>query len=155
MKKFLRRDVLVLPLLFGSLIGCAALSGMQQRSTLCSYDHAWAAAMDAVKDRSSDTQDKADGLIVTHWLEIPMQGRAYGIFRRDVSDNKDRSRLTLKVKQRDDVANISFVEERQSWVFRGGSRLFGWAPTDPSEQVMHDLQRRIDAKLQEQGCSVI
>ena len=142
-------------LLVGSLGGCALMtSGMQQRFTVCAYDHAWDAAIDAVKDRSTDTKDKEAGLIVTEWLEIPMPGRTYGIFRRDVADSKDRSRLTLKVKRLDDVTRISFVEERQRWAFRGGSRLFGWTPTDSSGQVMRDVQSRLDAKLQEHGCSV-
>lgn len=128
-------------------------SGMQQRFAVCDYDHAWDAAIDAVKDRSTDTKDKEAGLIVTEWLEIPMPGRTYGIFRRDVADSKDRSRLTVKVKRLDDVTRISFIEERQRWAFRGGSRLFGWTPTDPSGLVMRDVQNRLDAKLQEHGCS--
>ena len=129
-------------------------SGMQHRFAVCSYDQSWDAAMDAVKDRSTVTNDKETGLIVTEWLEIPMPGRTYGVFRRAVEDSRDRSRLTLRVKRMDDVTRISFVEERQSWVFRGGSRLFGWAPTDPSEEVMRDVQKRIDSKLQEHGCAV-
>ncbi|MBH0202389.1 MAG: hypothetical protein HP496_08870 [Nitrospira sp.] len=156
MTKLQQMGLQILPLLLaGSVGGCAWMtSGMQQRFAVCSYDHAWDAAIDAVKDRSADTMDKDAGLIVTEWLEIPMPGRPYGIFRRDVADSKDRSRLTLKVKRVDDVARISFIEERQSWVFRGGSRLFGWAPTDPSDEVMRDIQRRLDAKLQEHGCTV-
>lgn len=155
MTRFLRMGLQIMPLLLiGSLAGCALLSGMQQRVAVCSYDQAWDAAIDAVKDRSTDTKDKEAGLIVTQWLEIPMSGRPYGVFRRDVADSKDRSRLTLKVKRLDDVTRISFIEERQSWVFRGGSRLFGWAPTDPSEEVMRDVQNRLDTKLQEHGCTV-
>jgi hypothetical protein len=126
---------------------------MHQRSTTCSYDHAWDAAVDAVKDRSPDTQDKAAGLIVTQWLEIPMPGRTYGLFRRDVAESKDRSRLTLRVKQGDDATNVFFIEERHRWAFLGGSRLFGWAPTDPSEDVLHDVQHRLDAKFKEHGCA--
>jgi hypothetical protein len=127
---------------------------MQERSALCSFDRAWDAAVAAVKDRSADTMDKEAGLIVTQWLEIPMPGRTYGVFRREVSESKDRSRLTLKVKQLDDVARISFVEDRQSWAFRGGSRLFGWVRTEPSDMVMRDVQKRLDAKLREYGCAV-
>ena len=154
MTRFLRMGLQIMPLLLiGSLAGCAWLSGMQQRVAVCNYDHAWDAAIDAVKDRSTETKDKEAGLIVTQWLEIPMSERPYGVFRRDVADSKDRSRLTLKVKRLDDVTRISFIEERQSWVFRGGSRLFGWAPTDPSAEVMRDIQNRLDAKLQEHGCS--
>lgn len=155
MTRFRRMCLQILPILVaGSLEGCAWINGMQQRFAVCSYDHAWDAALEAVKDRSTDTKDKEAGLIVTEWLEIPMPGRTYGIFRRDVPDSKDRSRLTLKVKRLDDVTRISFIEERQRWAFRGGSRLFGWAPTDPSAEVMRDVQNRLDAKLQEHGCSV-
>ena len=142
--------------LIGSVGGCALMtSGMEQRATTCSYDQTWDAAVDAVKDRSADTTDKEAGVIVTHWLEIPMPGRKYGAFRREILDSKDRSRLTLRVKRADDRTRIFFIEERQSWVMRGGSRLFGWAPTDPSVEVMRDIQDRLDAKLQEQGCSAI
>ncbi len=155
MKNFLRLGIRVLPLfLFGGLAGCALMGGMHERFSTCTYEHAWEAALEAVKDRSTDTRDKEAGLIVTHWLEIPMPGRKYGIFRRDVVDSKDRSRLTLQVKQADNATKISFIEERQSWGFRGGSRLFGWIPTEPSEEVMRDVQERLDAKLQEQGCAV-
>jgi hypothetical protein len=154
MKKLLKLGIRILPLfLLGGLAGCALMNGMQERVSTCNYDHAWEAALEAVKDRSTDTKNKEDGLIVTQWLEIPMPGRTYGVFRRDVGNSRDRSRLTLKVKRLNDVTKISFVEERQSWVFRGGSRLFGWAPTDPSEEMMRDIQKRLDTKLQEHGCA--
>jgi len=136
------------------LSACAFMNGMQERFAVCSYDHAWEAAFTAVKDRSIDTKDKDAGLIVTGWLEIPMPERAFGVLQRDLPDGKDRSRITLTVKRLDDVTKISFVEERQRWVFRGGSRLFGWASTDPSEEVMRDIQSRLDSKLKEHGCSL-
>ncbi|MDZ4732044.1 MAG: hypothetical protein SGJ16_00455 [Nitrospirota bacterium] len=126
---------------------------MQQRFAVCSYDHAWEASLDAVKDRAINSQDKDTGLIVTEWLEITVLGQAFGALRRDMADSKDRSRITLTVKQLDDVIRISFIEVRERWVFRGGSRLFGWAPTDPSEEVLGDIQRRLDGKLKEHGCS--
>ncbi|MBK9308570.1 MAG: hypothetical protein IPM58_16145 [Nitrospira sp.] len=155
MKNLLRLGIRILPLcVFGGLAGCASMSGMQERLAACTYEHAWEAAVEAVRDRSIDTTNKATGLLVTHWLEIPMPGRQYGIFRRDVADSRDRSRLTLRVRQVDSTSTISFIEERQSWGFRGGSRLFGWIPTEPSEEVMRDVQKRIDTKLQEQGCAV-
>ncbi len=137
-----------------ALTACASMSGMQQRFAVCSYDHAWEAALEAVKDRAINTKDKDAGLIVTGWLEIPMPGRTFGALQRDLGDSKDRSRITLTVKRLDDVTKISFIEERQRWAFRGGSRLFGWASTDPSEEVMHDVQRRLDSKLKEHGCSL-
>lgn len=136
--------------------GCAVWGGMEKRFAVCDYDRAWESALDTVKDRSVSTMDKEAGLIVTEWLEIPMSGRTYGMFRRDMGDNKDRSRVTIHVKRLDDLTQtqISFIEERQSWVFRGGSRLFGWVATDPSEDVMRDLQNRLDLKLKEHGCSL-
>jgi hypothetical protein len=138
----------------GVLSACASINDMQERYAVCSYDHAWEAALQAVKDRSIDTKDKSAGLIVTSWLEIPMPGRAFGVLQRDLPDSKDRSRITLTVKRLDDVTKISFVEDRQRWVFRGGSRLFGWASADPSEEVMYDIQNRLDSKLKEYGCSL-
>mgnify|MGYP003333837156 FL=1 len=130
------------------------MSGMQQRFAVCSYDHAWEAALEAVKDRAVVTKDKVDGLIVTGWLEIPMPGRTFGALQRDLGDSRDRSRITLTVKRLDDVIKVSFAEERQRWAFRGGSRLFGWASTDPSAEVMTDVQNRLDTKLKEHGCSL-
>ena len=147
------RTPLSLFVMAGFLTACASMSDMQQRFAVCSYDHAWEAALEAVKDRAVNTKDKDAGLIVTGWLEIPMPGRTFGALQRDVGDSKDRSRITLSVKRLDDVTKISFVEERQRWAFRGGSRLFGWASADPSDDVMRDVQNRLDAKLKEHGCS--
>ena len=138
----------------GLLPACATMDGAQERYAVCSYDHAWDAAMDAVKDRSVVTKDRDGGLIVTGWLEIPMPGRTFGALQRDMANSKDRSRITLNVKQFNDVAKISFVEERQRWAFRGGSRMFGWADTAPSKEVLDDVQHRLDTKLKEQGCSL-
>lgn len=149
---YLRHLSLFLTILL--LTACSSLSSMEQRFAVCSYDHAWGAALEAVKDRAINTKDKDAGLIVTGWLETPMPGRTFGVLQRDLPDGKDRSRITLTVKRLDDVTKISFVEERQRWVFRGGSRLFGWASTDPSEEVMHDIQSRLDSKLKEHGCSL-
>jgi hypothetical protein len=135
-----------------AMVGCASLAGVQERYAACSYDHSWEAALDAVKDRAVTKQNKESGVIQTAWLEMPMPGRTFGAFQREMKDSKDRSRITLTVKRLDDVTKISFTEERQRWAFRGGSRLFGWAATDPSEEVMHDVQRRLDTKLKEHGC---
>lgn len=136
------------------LAGCASLAGVQERYAVCSYDHAWEAAIEAVKGRAITKQDKDSGVIQTAWLEVPMEGRTFGAFRRDMKDSKDRSRIMMNVKRLNDVAQVSFIEERQRWAFRGGSRLFGWASTDPSEEVLRDVQNRLDAKLKEHGCSL-
>ncbi|HEY5627858.1 MAG TPA: hypothetical protein VIR79_07920 [Nitrospira sp.] len=132
---------------------CASTLGMQERFAVCSYDVAWEAALDAVKDRSVTVKDKDGGHIETAWLEVPNQGHTYGVLQREVHDSRDRSRLTLIVKQLNDVTKISFAEERQRWTFRGGSRLFGWAETEPSEVVRRDIQTRLEEKLKEHGCS--
>ena len=144
---------LLIILFTGLLTACVSTSGMEERFAVCSYDHAWEAAMAAVKDRAVQTKDKDAGLIVTDWLEIPMPGRTFGVLQRELADSKDRSRITLVVKRLDDVTRISFIEERQQWVFRGGSRMFGWASTDPSEEVMYEIQNRLDKQLKERGCS--
>ena len=137
-----------------TMVGCASLAGVQERYAVCSYEHAWEAALEGVKDRSVTKQDKQSGGIETAWLEIPVQGRTFGALQREMKDSKDRSRITLTVKRLGEVTKIGFAEERQRWAFRGGSRLFGWAPTDPSEEVMRDVQSRLDAKLKEHGCSL-
>ena len=137
----------------GLLTSCASMDGMQERFAVCSYDHAWEAALDAVKDRSITRKDKDGGVIETGWLEIPMPGRTYGALQREM-DSKDRSRVVLNVKRFDDVTKVSFIEERQRWAFRGGSRLFGWASTDPSEEVLADVQTRLNAKLKDHGCTL-
>ena len=130
------------------------MAGVQERYVVCSYDLAWEASLDAVKDRSVIVKDKDKGLIETAWLEIPMPGRKYGALQRDLGDqSKDRSRVIVMLKRMNDVTRVSFIEERERWAFRGGSRLFGWAPTDPSEEVMTGVQHRLDARLKEQGCS--
>ncbi len=134
------------------LDGCASLSGVKEQYVVCPYDKAFEAATAAVKDRAIAKQDRAAGIIQTNWLEIPMPGRKFGAFRREVQDSKDRSRLLVEVKQMNEVTKVSFNEEREAWAFRGGSRLFGWVPTDPSVDVQRDFESRLDAKLREQGC---
>jgi hypothetical protein len=136
------------------LTACATLSGGQERYAVCTYDRAWDSAIDAVKDRSIIVKNKEQGQIETAWLEIPMQGRTYGALQREMADSKDRSRIIISVKQMNDVVKVSFTEERQRWAFRGGSRLFGWAATEPSEKVMNDVYSRLDKKFKEQGCAL-
>jgi len=143
-----------LALMAVSITACVSLSGGQERYAVCSYDRAWDAALDAVKDRSITLQSKEKGLIETAWLEIPMPGRTFGALQREMGDSKDRSRIIMTVKRLDDVTKVSFVEERQRWAFRGGSRLFGWAPADPSQEILTEIHTRLDTKLKEQGCTL-
>ena len=134
------------------MAGCASLSGTPQHYAVCPYEQAFEAAAEAVKDRSIVKQDKASGQIHTAWLEIPMPGRKFGAFRREIPDSRDRSRILVDVKRMDDVTQVTFHEEREAWAFRGGSRMFGWVPTDPSAEVHREFQTRLDAKLKERGC---
>ena len=64
------------------------MGGMQERFAVCSYDHAWEAALDAVKDRSITRKDKDGGVIETGWLEIPMPGRTYGVLQRELGQQR-------------------------------------------------------------------
>ncbi len=139
-------------LVVSAAAGCASLAGLQERYVVCSYDQVWDSALDAVKSRSVKVQDKDKGLIQTNWLEIPAPGRTFGAMRREIADSRDRSRIVLRLERVSDVTKVSFAEERQRYAFRGGSRMFGWAPTDPSEEVMADVQSRLNVKLKEHGC---
>ena len=136
------------------LTGCSALAGVQERYTVCSYDQVWDAAVDSVKDRSIKVQEKEKGIIETSWLEIPMPGRTFGAFQREMAESKDRSRIIMRVKRLNEVTNVNFLEERQRWAFRGGSRMFGWADAEPSKDVLTNIDRRLDAKLKEHGCTL-
>lgn len=136
------------------MAGCASLDGVREQYAVCAYDHAWEAALDAVKDRAVTKQERESGAIETAWLEIPVQGRTFGAFKREMKDSKDRSRILLNVRRLNDVVKVTFSEERQRWAFRGGSRLFGWTATEPSEETLRDLHGRLDKKLKEHGCSL-
>ena len=139
-------------LVVGAGAGCATFAGLQERYVVCSYDQVWDSALDAVKSRSVRVQDKNKGLIQTNWLEIPAPGRTFGAMSREIGDSRDRSRIVLTLERMSDVTRISFIEERERYAFRGGSRMFGWAPTNPSNEVMADVQGRLNAKLKEHGC---
>lgn len=145
---------LVISIVVMALVACATMSGGREQYAVCTYDHAWEAALDAVKDRPLAVQNKAKGEIETGWLEIPMPGRTYGAFQREIPDSRDRSRIMMSVKRLNDVTKITYVEERQSWAFRGGSRLYGWAPTEPSPEVLRDVQTRLETKLKEHECTL-
>lgn len=143
-----------LTLLTALAAGCVSAPGLEQRYAVCSYDTLWDAAVETLKDRPVKVKDKEKGLIETGWTEVPVSGRQYGAFRREMKDAKDRTRLVVNVKRLDDVTKVSLAETRESWGFRGGSRLFGWLPAEPSEEEMAAIMRRLSAKLKERGCSL-
>lgn len=132
--------------------GCASLGGVQERYLVCPYNTAWDSAIDSLKDRPVTVKDKGKGLIETGWLEVPVAGRKYGAFARDMA-SKDRTRLSVSLKQFEDVTKISLAEIRESWGFRGGSRLFGWQPAEPSDEDLAVVMERMADKMKEQGCS--
>lgn len=139
--------------LCGLCIGCASIEGVQDRYLVCSYAQVWDASLDTLKDRPVTVKDKEKGRIETSWLEVPVSGRLYGVFGRELKDAKDRTRVTVTVTKLDDVTKVSFAETRERWKFRGGSRLFGWEPAEPSEEEMAALMRRLNKHLNERGCS--
>jgi hypothetical protein len=134
--------------------GCASAPGLEQRYAVCSYDTLWDATVETLKDRPVKVKDKEKGLIETGWMEVPVSGRLYGAFRREMKDAKDRTRLVVTVKRLDDVTKVSLAETRETWAFRGGSRLFGWQSAEPSEEEMAAIMRRLSARLKERGCSL-
>ncbi|OAI46107.1 hypothetical protein AYO43_06890 [Nitrospira sp. SCGC AG-212-E16] len=150
----------VLLVAYALLCGCTSMSGVHTRDAVCSIDNVWEAALDAVKNRSVTVKDKDRRRIETAWLEIPMPGRTVGASQEEVQDSKDRSRLILTVNRLDvehvirDIIRVFYVEERQRWAFQPDSRLFGWAETDPSEDMWRDVRSRLDAALKEHGCSI-
>jgi hypothetical protein len=120
---------------------------------VCSYDVLWDATVEALKDRPVALKDKTTGVIETGWTEVPV-ARAYGAFRRELADAKDRTKVVATVKRIDDVTKVSFAETRERWRFRGGSRLFGWDKAEPSEEDMARLMQLLTTKLKERGCTL-
>ena len=134
---------------------CATMSGSHDHYTVCPYDTAWEAAVDTMKAHSITSQNKAQGVIETAWIEMDGKERGFGLFGREGFGNRERAHLTITVTRHDDVAAVSVVEHRQRWHSRGGatSQATKWWPVDPSEDVLQDVSRRLNAKLQEKGCS--
>ncbi len=83
-----------------------------------------------------------------------MPGRTYGALQREIVDSRDRSRLIVTLKRVKDVTKVSLAEERQRYGWRGGSRMFGWIPTDPSDEMIRSVLMKLEVKLKEHGCSL-
>ncbi len=142
--------------LIGSLVlsGCASLSGSKDQYFVCSYDVVWDAALQSVKDRPIQTQDKDKGLIETGWVEMEGQERSYGMFNREGFGNRERARMTVAVKRLNDVTSASVLEIRQRWHLKGGvsQQANKWWPIDPSEEAEAMVVNRLNHKLKEKGC---
>lgn len=137
-------------------VGCAALSGSREQYFVCSYDSVWDAALETMKGQSVSTYDKEKGTIETNWQDVPPTSeRSFGIFGREGFGNNERARITLSVKQMNDVASVSVLETRQRWHSRGGvtQQALKWWPIDPSEDTTNDVVDRLNAKLKAKGCA--
>lgn len=134
--------------------GCATLSGSNDQFFVCSYDVVWDAALESVKDRPVQAQNKDKGLIETGWIEMEGTERSYGIFQREGFGNRERARMTIAVKQLNDVTSVSVLENRQRWHLKGGitQQSTKWWPVDPSAEAEAKLVERLNSKLKEKGC---
>lgn len=133
--------------------GCASLAGVQEHYLVCPYDTLWDVSLETLKERPIAIQDKAKGLIETGWTEVPV-ARTYGAFNRDIANAKDRTKVSVTLRKMDDVTKVSLGEMRERWKFRGGSRLYGWDPADPSEEDTARLMQLLTHKLKERGCTL-
>jgi hypothetical protein len=143
--------------LVGSLVcaGCASFSGSKDQFFVCSYDMVWDAAVESVKDRPVQVEDKTKGIIETGWIEMEGTERSYGVFSRDGFGNRERARMTLAVKKLNDVTSVSVLENRQRWHLKGGitQQSTKWWPVDPSEEAEAKVVERLSTKLREKGCA--
>jgi uncharacterized lipoprotein len=144
--------VVLLSVLTGT--GCATLPGVQDRYLVCPYETVWDVAAETMKDRPVKVRDKTQGLIETDWIELEGAPREYGMFAREGFGSKERVRMTLLIKQIDDVTSISLSENREVWHRKGGvtSQATKWWPVEPSEESMTAVLNRMNAKLKERGC---
>ena len=142
--------------LIGSLScsGCASLGGSKDQFFVCSYDVVWDAALESLKDRPVQVQNKDKGLIETGWVEMEGTERAYGIFDREGFGNRERARMTVMVKRLNDVTSVSVLENRQRWHLKGGitQQATKWWPVDPSPEAEAKVVDRLNNKLKEKGC---
>ena len=79
--------------------GCASLSGSHDQYFVCSYDTVWDTALETLKGYSINAQNKDNGTIETSWIEMEGKERTYGIFGREGFGNRERARMSVKVKQ--------------------------------------------------------
>jgi len=148
----LKHITLVLPLF--AITGCAELSGSRDHYVVCSYDTVWEAAVETMKSYSVTSQNKGNGTIETAWIEGEGKKQSFGIFGREGFGNRERARMTVSVKQIDDVSSVSVLETRQRWHARGGAtaQAAKWWPVEPSNEVMEEVTRKLNAHLKEKGC---
>jgi hypothetical protein len=147
----LRKPVLVFLVLM--VMGCASLSGIKENYVVCSYDTAWEAALETLKNDPVTVRDRDKGLIETAWSEQPVLGRPYGAMGRNLEMDKERARLILTLTKLEDVTVVKVNEVREHYGFRGGGRLFQWTPVEPSEEATMKVMNRLNANLKKRGCT--
>jgi uncharacterized lipoprotein len=137
-----------------ALQGCASLSGSKDQYFVCSYDTVWDTALETMKGYSINAQSKDKGTIETAWIEMEGKERTYGIFGREGFGNRERARMSVKVKQLNDVSSVSVLESRQRWHARGGvtQQALKWWPVDPSQESIDDVTQKLNTRLKEKGC---
>src|SRR5574341_420531 len=142
--------------LIGLLVwsGCVSFSGSKDQFFVCSYDVVWDAALESVKDRPVQVQNKDKGLIETGWIEMEATERSYGIFQREGFGNRERTRMTVAVKRLNDVTSVSVLANRQRWHLKGGitQQSTKWWPVDPSAEAEAKVVERLNNNLKEKGC---
>jgi len=141
---------------FLALTGCAALSGGQSHYYACPYGTVWEATLETMKGYSVTSENKSDGTIETAWIEMEGKKRPYGIFGREGFGNRERARLTVAVKQENNISSVNVLETRQRWHAKGGvsQQATKWWPIEPSEETMNEVTEKLNARLKEQGCEV-
>jgi uncharacterized lipoprotein len=134
--------------------GCASFSGSRDQYFVCSYDTVWDTALETMKGYSINAHNKDNGTIETSWVEMEGKERTYGIFGREGFGNRERARMSVKVKQLNDVSSVSVLETRQRWHARGGvtSAATKWWPVDPSQDSIDEVTQKLHARLKEKGC---
>src|SRR5262249_20945228 len=134
---------------------CGSFRGSKDQVFVWSDEGVGEAALEAGKDRPAQVQDKTKGLIETGWVEMEGTERSYGIFEREAFGNRERARITVMVKQLNDVTSVSVLENRQRWHLKGGitQQATKWWPVDPSPEAEAKVVNRLNNKLKEKGCA--
>lgn len=149
---------LVVTILLAVQAGCASLTGadlMVERFLACPMDSVWNSSLEALNAYPVTVKDKTRGLIETGWRVQYVQGPAYGLLRREGLPNKERSQLSLTLTPvESNVIRLQLAERRQHWGFRGGARLYDWAPVEPSQEQMNLILNTLTKKLEVEGCIV-
>lgn len=148
------RALILLPIL--ALTGCASLSGSRDHTFVCSYDTVWDATLETMKGYSITSDNKHTGTIETAWIEMEGKTRPYGLFGREGFGNRERARLTVVVKNDNNLSSVNVLETRQRWHARGGvtQQSTKWWPVEPSEEVMEEITDKLNTQIKEKGCRV-